>query len=218
MKKLLLSTILSLTSSTLFATTIKHTGLDWNRAMSVEIKANGVVKQASAGVGVLKVDGTTLLDVFCANLFQGIALGQTYNAESVLPTAYDLDGGGMAAWLIETYLPAVGTQTEGAALQLAIWDAIHDGGNGFASGLIRSTANTNAGVLALAQSWLAAAAGQTGSNALVFTAPAGQRAFQQQIYLTATPDCEVPEPDSLVLLGAGLIALGAFRRRQGAAS
>lgn len=84
------------------------------------------------------------------NLFQGITLYRDYPAVSLLPDAYDSDGGA-AAWLMQTFLPVVNAamgstrQIDGAALQLAIWDTIHDGGDGFAIGRVRSTGNTNDG-------------------------------------------------------------------------
>ena len=216
MKKLILSAILSLSTSSLFATTIKHTGLDWARAMGVEISADGAVRNANAGVGILQVDGSSLVDVLCVNLFQGISLNQTYAAASISPTSYDSNGGA-AAWLMQSFLPVVDTAVEGAALQLAIWDVIHDGGDGFASGRIRSTGNTNASVLAMASQWIADAQGHSSNAAFVFTAAPGQRAFQQQLYLAAggQPTGDVPEPGTMAMLAIGTVGvlLGAWRRR-----
>ena len=219
MKKLLLTAILSLSSTPLFATNILHTGLDRTRGMSIEIKAGNNVRNANAGVGVLTVDSVTSLDLFCVNLFQGITLYQNYAAVSVSPAVYDADGGA-AAWLMQTFLPSVDTAIEGAALQLAIWDVIHDSGDGFASGRIRSTANTNAGVLALAGQWVAASHGQTATNAQVFTAAPNQRAFQQQMYLTGcalSGNCgggEVPEPGTLAMLALGGLGILFGARRK----
>jgi hypothetical protein len=215
---LLLTAILTLASSqAAFGTSIQHTGLDSARSKTVEIKVDGSVRSVRAGVAILSVDGTALVDAFCVNLFQGITLNQTYAAESILPAGYDLDGGA-AAWLMETYLPIAGTRAEGAALQLAIWDTIHDSGNGLGAGRIRASANTDSTILSLAQTWLDASAGKSSNNAKVFTASAGQRVFQQQLYLTAqTPNGEVPEPGTMAMMAGGAIALGAFRRRQRAA-
>ena len=218
MKKLLLTAILSLTSSSLFATTIKHTGLDWTRAMGIEISADGAVRNASAGVGILQVNGTSLVDILCVNLFQGISVNQTYAAASVSPTSYDSDGGA-AAWLMQSFLPIVDTAIEGAALQLAIWDVIHDGGDGFASGRIRSTGNTNASVLAMASQWIMDAQGHSSNAAFVFTAAPGQRAFQQQLYLAVCdqpPTGDVPEPGTLAMLAIGTVGVlvGTWRRRR----
>ena len=213
MKKLILTAILSLSSTSLFATNILHNGLDWTRGMSIEIKADNNVRNANAGVGLVTLDNATPLDVFCVNLFQGITLYQNYAATSVSPTVYDADGGA-AAWLMQTFLPTVDTAIEGAALQLAIWDVIHDSGDGFASGRIRSTGNTNAAVLSLAGQWVAASHGQSSANAQVFTAGPNQRAFQQQLYLTGcalSGNCggsEVPEPGTLSMLALG--GLGIF--------
>ena len=214
MKKLILTAIVSLSSSSLFATNILHNGLDWTRGMSIEINADNTVRNASAGVGLLTVDGTMPVDVFCVNLFKGITLYQNYAATSVSPATYDADGG-TAAWLMQTFLSTVDTAVEGAALQLAIWDVIHDGGDGFNNGRIRSTGNTNASVLALANQWVGASQGHTSNNAMVFTAAANQRAFQQQLYLTGCAlngscggDSQVPEPGTLSMLAIG--ALGIF--------
>lgn len=207
-----------LSSTTLFGTTIFHTGLDWDRAMTIELRADGHVRNASAGVGVLLVDGAHYVDALCVNLFQAIYLNTTYTAQSIAPSAYDLDGGNPAAYLAENYLSSTLSAAGGAALQLAVWDLIHDGGDGFASGRVQSSSNTAGNVLAQANAWRTEALGQSGV-ASIFTAAPGTTAFQQQIYLTGNPDGgEVPEPGTLVTLaiGAVAVAFGSWRRRQAA--
>ena len=226
-KSILTASILALSATALFATNIQHTGLDWTRGMTIEIQAGDRVSNASAGVGVLMVDGVSFIDAFCVNLFQGITLYQNYSATSVAPTSYDLDGEA-AAWLMQTFLPKVNAaasgssrEMEGAALQLAIWDVIHDGGDGFASGRVRSTGNTNSGVLALANQWRLESLDQHGSAGIYLPAP-NSRAFQPQLYLTgcaANGSCggggEVPEPGTLAMVAIGGLGLyfGTWRRR-----
>lgn len=214
---LLASTLLTLLSSTtLLGTTIQHTGLDWDRAMTIEIKADGTTRNAHAGVGVLLVNGAEYVDALCVNLFQTIYLNNIYTAESIAPATYDADGGNAAAYLAEHNLSPSLSQTGGAALQLAVWDLIHDGGDGFAAGRIQSTSNTNGAVLAQANTWRTEALGQSGA-ASIFTAAPGATAFQQQIYLTGNPDGgEVPEPGTLVMLAVGVagVAFGAWRRKR----
>ena len=118
MKKLILTAaILTLSSTALLATNIQHTGLDWNRGMTIELQADNRVQNASAGVGVLLVDGASLVDAFCVNLFRGIALYQDYSATSVTPTSYDPDGGA-AAWLMQTFLPVVNATAPGSSQQM----------------------------------------------------------------------------------------------------
>ena len=230
MKKIMATAILTLSSSSLFATSIQHTGIDWNRGLTVQISADGKAKDVSAGVGVLLVDGTNLIDAFCVNLFTGISVNQTYAAVAIDSADYDVDGPS-AAWLVQNFLPLVNAasgvtrQIEGAALQLAIWDTIHDGGDGFAAGRIRSTGSTTATVLALAEQWSLAAVNQNGT-ANVYTAAPGARAFQQQIFLPVCTDAngcqsggEVPEPSTIamMLIGGAGVLFGSWRRRANAA-
>jgi len=217
MKKLILTTILTLSSySSLFATSIKHTGMDTSRGLNIEIRADGSARNVNAGVNILLVDGLNLVDVFCVNLFTGITLNQTYAAMSIDADDYNVNGDS-AAWLMETFLPVVNAaagairQIDGAALQLAIWDLIHDGGDGFAAGRLRATNHTNSSVLAVANEWWLEALDKTG-EASVYTALPGNRAFQQQMYLG---ESEVPEPSTLAMFGIGALAVifGSWRRR-----
>ena len=224
MKKPILAALL-VCSPSMFATTIQHTGVDWSRGLSIEIQADGAVRRAGAGVGVLLVDGASYLDAFCVNLFKGIALYQNYDAVTVTASAFDADGG-TAAWIMQNFLPVVNAgagaarQIEGAALQLAIWDIIHDGGDGFAAGRVRATSNTNSSVLAVANQWRLAALDEHGA-ANVFVAAPDTRSFQQQLYL---PTCstggncgtsDVPEPGAMAMLAVGgaAVLFGSWRRR-----
>ena len=225
MKKLILTALLGVSSS-LFATIIQHTGVDSARGMSIEIKTDGAVHQVTAGVGVLRIDGSSYFDAFCVNLFQGITLYQNYEAVTVSASAFDADGGA-AAWIVQHFLPVVNAaagstrQVDGAALQLAIWDIIHDGGDGFAAGRVRASSNTNSSVLAVANEWRLASLDQHGAANVFIPAP-DTRSFQQQLYVPACAmggDCGtsgVPEPGTMAMLAVGgaAVLFGASRSRE----
>jgi hypothetical protein len=209
--------------SLLWGTTIKVTSVDSTRSMQIEVKANGTVKTVTAGVLITLVDGASLIDAICANLFKGITVNQLYSAQTIDATAYDADGA-KAAWVMKTFLPIVNSasgvsrQIQAAALQLAVWDLIHDSGNGFAAGLVRSTGNTNASVLALAETWRLDALDEA-AQAKVFIPVPGTTAFQQLMYdptcanQAACTPAPVPEPASYAMIAIGLAGVLFGRHR-----
>jgi PEP-CTERM motif len=95
----------------------------------------------------------------------------------------------------------------GAALQLALWDVVHDGGDGLDMGLMRSTASIPNDILTQAAAYITASAGQSSSNAVVWESVLGKTEGQQMIG-------QVPEPGTIGLLASGLALLGWKARRR----
>src|ERR1022692_935202 len=91
-----------------------------------------------AGGFDIVLDGTYDRVVFCVDLLTNIYVPGTYtttldysNSPYITPgNSSDKISLRRVAWLLEKEWPS--TPTEGAALQLAIWDIVTDGGNGFA--------------------------------------------------------------------------------------
>ena len=92
-----------------------------------------------------------------------------------------INNGGRIDWMLRNTLPAINAQfdaslkqKQGAALQLAIWDVVHDGGDGFAAGRIRQSADvlnptdSIVIVLSLANSFLSASLGRTQTGGIVY--------------------------------------------------
>ena len=217
------------------ATTISFQGLDAARSAQVwmnftylagDLMLNGNTASSTTsvneqiGVGVLNVafDGSLQLqDAFCVDRFRYISNGN-YTVNVAAPST--VTNGSRAAWLLHDILPQinaapVGTQQRilAAALQMAIWDIIQDGGDGFTAGRIRrSTSNahpTDSVILSLANTFITQSNGHAYTNALVLS-NVNVNSYTQRLIV----DQGVPEPSTWALALTGLLWAGLRRAKR----
>ncbi len=121
-----------------------------------------------------------------------------------------IEGLRRAAWLVNTYHDEANTATLRAALQLAVWEAVYDGGDPTATTLditagdFRTEGFNNSTVTNKAASWYAESFGKSGHGIYGVD---GQNVLGRS---------EIPEPGTLILLGLGLTVagVGVIRRRR----
>jgi PEP-CTERM motif len=188
------------------ATTLNLIQANTNRGEFLSISFSGVERTSFAGAVSFSINGSsTLFDMFCVDLTTHAYLNSPYEAIALPPTT--IDNGLRAAWLFETYNASAQTVVSGAALQLALWDIVHDGGNGLSTGLFQSTTNTPADVIAAASILITASQGHTSANAVVWQSVLGKSDRQSMI-------SETPEPGTIGLLASGLVLVGWRARRK----
>jgi hypothetical protein len=217
------------------ASVINFTGEDPARTFSIWMRAtyqsgdmltNGQIatatqtinEQIPAGVMNLIVDGLYAVDAFCVDYFVLIANGQ-YDVN--LLGQNSINGGGRIEWMLRNTLPTINAQTDavlkrkqGAALQLAIWDIVHDNGDGFSAGRIQMSSSsqrpTDSIVLAQANAFLAASNGHTLQGGVVYVNIQGPLAVQR--LMSDNYGGGVPEPSTYALMLTGCVLLGVGRR------
>ena len=209
LRRIFLLTLLSLSASQ--AALISITSVDWNRGGNVTFLADGVEETGYAGLINGTYDGTPL-DFLCVDLFTGISYGD-YSSSTVFPRGWRNED--LAAWLFLDALPNVTTTTLGQALQLAIWDIVHDGGDGLGYGRIQASANTDIAVSLATANYLTASLNQSSYAASIFLNFTLQTGEPAQAFLGALQPGTItstPEPSSLGMLAiAGLLTLGTRR-------
>lgn len=208
----LLLTLFS-TASTVKATTIiANFGIGQN----IWLKEDGIEIQGWAGALNIALDGTYNRTAFCVDLFTNIFVTQTYGTQIARPGSPELM---RAAWLIENEYPALTAAADMAALQLALWDIIHDGGDGLSVGRVQgaTTNATDAAILNNASAFLARSLGRASNNAFLYTnlsltngAPA------QTLMGSAVNDGgpHAPEPSTWAMMAMGAVAVGFGSRRR----
>ena len=136
--------------------------------------------------------------------FTAVAVANPSGANATPNPNWVAGGASKAAWIYNNYGGAsLGTTQKGAALALAIWDALYDNGDGLGAGLFQVTSG-NINARNDAGNMLTAAAGK-GAQGAWFT-PRDERLHQGIIV-------GVPAPES-VLASLGFIALAFVCRRQ----
>jgi len=105
----------------------------------------------------------------------------------------------------------VSSSAQGEGIQLAIWDIVHDGGDGFSAGRVQAAGATDPAVLAWAQRYEALSLGKSDNQEFVYSnVDLGSGLPAQMLigpqFADAGPQ-PVPEPQTLMPAGMALIAL-----------
>ena len=238
-------------SSSALADQIIVNGLDPLRSGGVMMKESGTEIWAGyVGVILLTVNSggqSYSRDSLCVDLFTNIYLGQTYDTTVQRPDEVQGKHLGRVSWLVDNaLLPTQGvyastlavpdwvtSQAQGMGIQLAIWDIVHDAGNGFSAGSVQAATQnpTNSTVLYWAQRYLDLSLGQRSDLAFIYNN--FQVGASTQVQMLAGPkfadqgpappapppivtfdETDAPEPSTFALFtAAGLLALAAARRR-----
>ena len=220
---------------------IVPTGVDGTRGGGVWIKEDGIeVNAYFAGVIFIALTEDNKVynrDTLCVDLFTDINLGVQYETTVLHPTAVTGKDLPRVSWLVDNALlptESVGVLSalpesdwvrsvaQGIGIQLAVWDIVHDGGDGFGSGRVQAaTVNrTNATALYWANRYLALSSGHASNLAYVYENFLPSNHVEAQMlagprFLDGGPEPEpTPEPATMVMVGTVLLALGCLGRHR----
>lgn len=209
-----LITLVGLTAAlaaTASAATLSFEGSNADKSRNVSIDYNGNTKTVAAGALKFRLDGGDVFEAYCIDLDNWISNGDTYEV-NVSNTTILPQNGGIVESIFSQFFLGVDSKDKGAALQLALWDAVVDGGDGIAAGNFK--ANTNATIENLVNGIQSVQNAPESANfqftyfeAVTHTQGNNNNKFQNVMTGEA-----VPEPATLTLM-AGL-GLAALRRRQ----
>lgn len=202
-----LLTLLSLQSSS--AAMLTYNGPDYTKGMDITLLVDSNTVTYFSGMANIVVDGISL-NAFCADIDVTIANGGPYPMQVL--TSASLNQGGRVGWLMANMMSSVINSVTAAGMGLALWDIIEDNGDGLNLGRIMTAPATDIGVIAAAQDFLNQSAGKSLIAGTVFMHIDGPQVTQTLI----VPPASIPEPATIGVAGAALLALGLIARRRAA--
>lgn len=174
---------------------------------NVSINYFGSSLSVASGPQLASLGTGANFDAYCVDLGHWNTLPSSYPVD-VLSTNL-LANGQRIAYLYNTYAATVATSTQGAALQLAIWDVLVDNGDGLSAGNLKSS--VSGGILTQANAYLAASVGQTGQAAYLRATGHGSNGTKYQNLIgPCGPGPTVPGPAAALPF---LTSAFALRRR-----
>ncbi len=164
----------------------------------------------------LAIDGSSAIG-YGLDVYQPLVFG-TY--EATVADVASFANGPRAAWIFENYGNVIWA---GLAVQLALWDVVNDGGDGLTLGLVQVGDSLPSWLRDFGDEMITGSLGQSSTTAsvLILTSTLGGT-WQPVItgYLPppasilAPPDsAEAPEPGTWLMMTAGLMLGGLYKRR-----
>ena len=190
------------------AATMNLQSMDYTRGADIYINAGGTVEFGFAGVMTGSLDGGSPFGLFCVDLFIFIDVPGTYDVNVLANTG--VNNGANVGYLYTTYYNALTTPDDFAALQIAIWDVVHDNGDGIFSGSVQEdSANPwSSAFRARINQFIGEGMANVSSEGSVYENVVGPNFAQTLFGLPA------PEPSSFIMIGSGIGALAMLRRRK----
>ena len=197
-----------------FATTIILTQVDSTLGQTIAFYDYG--NNATNWVG--GVDATVAgysRVLYCVQLSVNIHVPGTYDSVLDFADAVNMQ---RVSWLMQYHAPT--TPVTGAGFQLALWDILQDGADGFSAGNVRAATSgpaTPDDVLTAAQNYETISAGNSSTAAILYNNFLNGVPQQELIgfWVTDGGPSAAPEPAAIFLMIGGLALIGLGRLRLG---